>query len=120
MKQSCSRGITSFVYAVIFPERAGRQENAYLNICTPMSVTISGCVSKIGRQKLSWGHLLFGKACHLSRENMYTYVAWILGGIWHLPVCKGNNHVDLLRLYVTLAFSELTIDSGKTVSKWRQ
>ena len=36
MKQSCSSGITIFIYTVIFPEREGCRENACMNICTPM------------------------------------------------------------------------------------
>ena len=43
---------------------------------------------------------------------MYTYVAWILGRISHTPVCKGNNRVNLFKLYVNMALSKLTIDSG--------
>ena len=43
---------------------------------------------------------------------MYTYVAWILGGMSHTPVCKGNNRMNLFKLYLTLAFSKLTVDSG--------
>ena len=43
---------------------------------------------------------------------MYTYVAWILGGMSHTPVCKGNNRMNLFKLYLTLAFLKLTVDSG--------